>query len=128
MFECYPKCCVRISMMKHCVSQLCVSSAPVKPLRASDSTESLSQKPDGERCWNKVHQVPPIELYERIKGFAKLCHNAVSHSHTRLQFTTLTTEKNHLGAVVIKYNFICQMIHLNISTLGDENIIKHNEN
>ena len=79
--------------MSHKSSQRCMSSAPVKALRASDGTECLLQKPDGERCWNKVHQVPPVELYERIKGFAKLCHKAVNHCHTHVKFTTLTAEK-----------------------------------
>lgn len=80
-------------IMSHKSSQRCMSSASVKALRASDSTECPLQKPDGERCENKVHQVPPFELYEWIKGFAKLCDKAVNHSHTRLKFMALTAEK-----------------------------------
>lgn len=70
-----------------------MSSASVGALRTYDGTECLLQKPDGERCGNKVHQVPPIELHEWIKGFAKLCHKAVNHCHTRRKFTTPATEK-----------------------------------
>lgn len=70
-----------------------MSSVLVKALTASDGAECRLQEPDGQRCWDKVHQVPPIELYERIKGFAKLCHKAVNHCHGRLLFTVLTTEK-----------------------------------
>lgn len=62
-------------------------------LRTPDSTECHFQEPDGQRCWAKVHQVPPIELYERIKGFAKLCHKAVIHCHGFLIFMVLTTEE-----------------------------------
>lgn len=77
-----------------------MSSAPDKALRAA---ECLLQKPDGQRCWDKAQQVPPIELYERIKGFAKLCHKVVNHCHTRLKFTALTAGgKNNLGAVVME--------------------------
>lgn len=62
-------------------------------LRAPDSTECHFQESDGQRCWAKVHQVPPIELYERIKGFVKLCHKAVNHCHSFLIFMVLTTEE-----------------------------------
>lgn len=69
-------------------------------LRAPDSAECRLQEPDGQRCWGKVHQVSPIELYEWIKGFAKLCHKAVSHCHGLLIFMVLTTEEA-LRAVVM---------------------------
>lgn len=69
-------------------------------LRAPDSTECHFQEPDGQRCWAKVHQVPPIELYERIKGFAKLCHKAVNHCRGLLIFMVLTTEEEAQRAVV----------------------------
>lgn len=72
----------------------------VEALRAPDSTECRLQEPDGQRCWGKVHQVPPIELYEWIKGFAKLCHKAVNHCHGLLTFMVLTTEEA-LSAVVM---------------------------
>lgn len=62
-------------------------------LRAPDSAECRLQEPDGQRCWGKVHQVPPIELYERIKGFAKLCYRDVNHCHGLLIFMVLTTEE-----------------------------------
>lgn len=77
-----------------------MSSALVGALRAS---ECRLQKPDGQRCEDKVHQVPPtpVELYERIKGFAKLCHEAVNHCHGRLLVTVPATARAS-GAVVEK--------------------------
>lgn len=69
------------------------SRRPAEALRAPDSAECRLQEPDGQRCWGKVHQVPPIELYERIKGFAKLCYRAVNHCHGLLIFMVLTTEE-----------------------------------
>lgn len=66
--------------------------------QAPDGVECLLQKPDGERCSDKVHQVsPPIELYERIIGFAKLCHKAVNHCRTRLEFYGAVRRKGPRG-------------------------------
>lgn len=50
----------------------------------------------GEECI----KCPPIELYEWIKGFAKLCHKAVNHCHSLLIFIVLATEEA-LRAVVM---------------------------
>lgn len=72
----------------------------VEALRAPDSTECRLQEPDGQRCRGKVHQVPPIDLYEWIKGFAKLCHKAVNHCQGLLIFMLLTAEEA-LRAVVM---------------------------
>lgn len=76
----------------------------------------------------KCIKCPPIELYERIKGFAKLCHKAVNHCHTRLQFTTLTAgEKKPWGCCHKEYKVVCQVIHLNINTLSNGNLKKEGE-
>lgn len=98
-----------------------MSSASVKAFGASDSTECLLQKPDGERCQNKVHQVPPIELYERIKGFAKLCHKAVNHCHTRLKFTGTDRRRSLEAAVIKSIISSVRMFASNINTWSDEN-------
>lgn len=69
-----------------------------------------------------MHQVPPIERYERIKGFAKLCHKAVNHSHTHLKFPALTAEeKKSLGGVFMKSITSSVKPCTSTSTLADDN-------
>ena len=82
-----------------------MSSAPVRLLSQCLKELSVfyrSQMGRGARI--KCIKCPPIELYERIKGFAKLCHKAVNHCHTRLKFLQRWPEKKKkedLEAVVM---------------------------
>lgn len=97
-----------------------MSSAPVRPLSQRLKVLSVfyrSQMGRGARI--KCIKCPPIELYERIKGFAKLCHKAVNHCHTRLKFLRRwpQEEKRPQGCCHGEYNFICQV---SINTLDNE--------
>lgn len=100
----------------------------VEVLRAPDSKECRLQVPDGQRCWGKVHQVPPIELYEWIKGFAKFCHKAVNHCHGLLIFKVLTTEEALRAVVTLSItSFVKSFTSVSTSECSQDNKEEKND-